>query len=184
MEKKFIAAVMVAALFLSGCNLNTGTTTSPASQGNDVMMAKETPPAPTPSTPSIPSEPEAMDAMEKDDDAMVEPVMEKTVSYKAGAIQAFDQKAFDAAVADGKTVFLDFYASWCPTCRANEPIVDGAFGGTDVVGFRVDYDTATALKKAYSVVSQSTYLVLKGGEVVSKHLGALTSGKMTELLGS
>jgi len=110
---------------------------------------------------------------------------EDVISYQAGAIQAFDQQKFDAALADGKTIFLDFYATWCPTCRTNEPIVNAVFDDSiDTVGFRVDYDNEIELKKTYSVTTQSTYIVIRNGEESDRYLGALTQNKIAELLGN
>lgn len=164
----FIVVVMAAALFLSGCNLNAGarSTTSSSHEPTSMTNTKTNTNAKTTS-----------EVIAKD---LAEPV----TNYQAGAIQTFDQQKFDAAVADGETVFLDFYATWCPTCRVNEPIVNSAFDGShDVVGFRVDYDNETELKKKYSVISQSTYLVLKDGNEVDRYLGSLTPSRMAILLG-
>lgn len=148
--------VMVAVLLLSGCNLNTGSVGDSASE-------TVTPVAKT----------------------VTSPVEEVTSngSYKVGAMEKYDRAKFEAALIAGETIFLDFYASWCPTCRANEPIVDAVFDGNiDAVGFRVDYDNETELKKKYSVVSQSTYLILRNGEELDRYLGALTADKVSELL--
>ncbi len=81
--------------------------------------------------------------------------------YIAGAYQDFTQPAYEAAIADGKTVILDFHADWCPTCRANEPIVESVFSSntdTNIVGFKVNYDTEIALRRAFNVQSQSTFI--------------------------
>jgi thiol:disulfide interchange protein len=158
----FLAVLAVAITLLSGCNLNNPNTAS----SNSI-------PPPTP-TPNVEAKNEVVNAETA-----------SSPNYKAGAIQAFDQAKFDAALADGNTVFLDFYATWCPTCRANEPLVDGAFdGSTDVVGFRVDYDTETELKKQYNVRLQSTYLVVRGTDELARHTGALTASGLDELLGN
>ncbi|HLD97198.1 MAG TPA: thioredoxin domain-containing protein, partial [Candidatus Nanoarchaeia archaeon] len=52
----------------------------------------------------------------------------------------FDQATYDAALKEGKIIFLDFYASWCPICKEEEPEIKAAFNelNTDnVIGFRV-----------------------------------------------
>lgn len=55
-------------------------------------------------------------------------------------------------------IFLFFHASWCPTCVNFEKQILAAPLPSDVVIFKVDYDTATELKKKYSVLSQSTWV--------------------------
>jgi len=156
----FMAVITATIVLLSGCNFNSPNTAS----SNTVP-----PPAPTPNL------------EEKNDIVITETA--SSPNYKVGAIQAFDQAKFDAALADGKTVFLDFYATWCPTCRANEPIIDSAFdGSTDVVGFRVDYDKEEELKKEYNVRLQSTYLVLRGTNELDRYTGALTAQRVAEFL--
>jgi len=86
---------------------------------------------------------------------------DEQIAYVSGAYQDFSQAAYDAALTDGKTVILDFHADWCPTCRANEPIITGVFSkNTDanIVGFKVDYDKEVDLKREFNIASQSTII--------------------------
>ncbi|TAK04798.1 thioredoxin [Patescibacteria group bacterium] len=94
-------------------------------------------------------------------------------SYRAGAYQDFSRAAYDRALADGKTVILDFHADWCPTCRANEPVIRRTFElNTDanLVGFKVNYDTEVALKRTFHVTSQST-IIKTSVEKIPERLG-------------
>ena len=36
--------------------------------------------------------------------------------------QTYSQEALESAIADGKTVFIDFTADWCLICKANESV--------------------------------------------------------------
>lgn len=95
------------------------------------------------------------------------------VAYVPGAYQDFSQAAYDAALSDGKTVILDFHADWCPTCRANEPIITSVFESntdTNIVGFKVDYDNEIELKRTYNIASQST-IIKTGAGGGTKQLG-------------
>ena len=38
---------------------------------------------------------------------------------------AFDAKAFEAAQAGGKAILVEVSAPWCPTCKAQKPILSG-----------------------------------------------------------
>ncbi len=87
---------------------------------------------------------------------------------------AFSQAAFDRAIADGRPVIVDFQASWCPTCKAQKPIVDALLREPRMQGvtlFAADYDTESALKKQLRVAQQSTFVVFKGGREIARSTG-------------
>ncbi len=86
----------------------------------------------------------------------------------------YSKPAFDKAVAAGQPVIVDFAASWCPTCKAQKPIVDALLkepGRKDVTLFKADYDTESALKQKLRVTQQSTFVVFKGGKEVGRSTG-------------
>ena len=86
----------------------------------------------------------------------------------------FDKAKFDAALAQGQPVIVDFAADWCPTCRAQKPIVQGLLKEDKlkpVTLFVADYDTETALKKQLGITQQSTFVVFKGGKEVGRSTG-------------
>lgn len=87
----------------------------------------------------------------------------------------FSQSEFNKAVDKHKVIYLEFYATWCPTCKAQEPAILGAFQkltDTNLVGFRVNYrDSFTdldekALSEQYNVTYQHTKVILHDGEVL------------------
>jgi thioredoxin 1 len=99
------------------------------------------------------------------------------------AIQPFDKARFDAALAQGKPVIVDFAADWCPTCKEQKPIVDALMQEPrrkDIAFFVADFDKETALKKRLKVTMQSTFIVLKGGKEVGRSTGQTDK---TELAG-
>ena len=80
----------------------------------------------------------------------------------------YDKVAFDKAVAEGKPVIVDFFADWCPTCKAQKPHVQALLGEPkmkDVTLFVADYDKEKDLKKALRVTQQSTFVVFKSGRL-------------------
>lgn len=86
----------------------------------------------------------------------------------------FERAAFENALAAGKPVVVDFQASWCPTCKAQKPIVDALLKEPrrkDLTLFAADYDTEAALKKKLRVSQQSTFVVFKGGKEVGRSTG-------------
>ncbi len=88
--------------------------------------------------------------------------------------QAFNQAQFDKLNSDGKPNIVYFHATWCPTCKVQQPIVDRLAASQemkDVTIFVADYDKEIALKRAMKVTQQSTFVVFKGGHEVARSTG-------------
>jgi len=97
---------------------------------------------------------------------------------------AYSKAAFDIAVAAGQPVIVDFQASWCPTCKAQKPIVDALLAEPRRKGvtlFAADYDTEASLKKQLRVAQQSTFVVFKGGKEVGRSTGQTDRAQIAEL---
>jgi len=92
----------------------------------------------------------------------------------AFAVVSFDKTAFEKAVAAGGPVIVHFHADWCPTCKAQDPIVAQIMAEPkfkDVRLFVADFDTEKGLKKALRVNVQSTFVVFKGGKEAARSTG-------------
>ncbi|QCP52400.1 thioredoxin family protein [Trinickia violacea] len=95
----------------------------------------------------------------------------------AAGERPFDQAAFDQLKAEGKPVVVYFHATWCPTCKIQQPIVDRLSASArlkDVTLFEADYDKEVALKRALHVTQQSTFVVFKNGHEVARSTGETT----------
>ena len=109
--------------------------------------------------------------MEKEDDSMMEKddsMMTKGVEYVP-----FTQEAYAQAQADGKTIFLEFYANWCPICKAQAPALEEGFSkmnSDSLVAFRVNYKDSetdsfeTELAKTFNITYQHTHIVTNASE--------------------
>jgi len=98
------------------------------------------------------------------------------VSAWAAAADAvpFTQQAFDQLAQQGKPVVVDVSAPWCPTCKAQKPIVDKLSrtpAYKDVAVLTVDFDTAKPTLKAFKVSSQSTLIAFKAGKETGRSVG-------------
>ncbi|MBI4130314.1 thioredoxin family protein [Candidatus Roizmanbacteria bacterium] len=90
---------------------------------------------------------------------------------------AFTKADYEKALAEGKIVFLDFYANWCPICRGEAPDIEAGFNQltTDqIVGFRVNYkDSETdadekALAEQFDIPYQHTKVILRNGQEITR----------------
>jgi len=97
----------------------------------------------------------------------------------------FDQAQFDRALAAGKPVVVDFWASWCPVCRAQKPVLSTILqtpAMADVTMFVANFDTEKDLKKALHISGQSTLVIFKGGKEVVRSTGQTHPEQLQALL--
>ena len=77
----------------------------------------------------------------------------------------YTESGFARAQAAGKAIVVDVHADWCPTCKAQAPILDELRGEKRLSGVtfvRVDFDTDKAFLRAHRIPRQSTVLVFRG----------------------
>lgn len=106
-------------------------------------------------------------------------------SVAFAAEKPFSEAAFAAAQGAGKPVIIHVYAPWCPTCRAQEPILrkleaDPKFAGAET--FRVDFDGQKDAVKALKARNQSTIIVFKGAKEVGRSVGETDEKAISALL--
>jgi len=99
----------------------------------------------------------------------------ETVDYAPGLIQE--------ALANGKTVFVDFAADWCSTCARQERVINALRGenpayNENIMFVRVDWDEfgRAEVSTSRNIPRRSTLLVLRGEE----ELGRIVAGTATE----
>lgn len=110
-------------------------------------------------------------------------VMLAMLSIGALARQPFDAKAFEQAQAAGKTILIDVYASWCPVCKKQQPIIGQLEKDRPaLVVYTLDFDRDKAALKAFGVQSQSTLIVFKGTKEVGRSTGDTDPARISALL--
>jgi thiol-disulfide isomerase/thioredoxin len=98
---------------------------------------------------------------------------------------AYDQKAFEAAQASNLPILLDVSAPWCPTCKAQKPILekltaDPAYKELKV--FEIDFDSQKDLLRTLHVQTQSTLIVYKGKAEQGRSTGDTGEASISSLL--
>ena len=103
----------------------------------------------------------------------------------AGDIKPFNQQEFDKLTHDGKPVVLDISATWCPTCKAQKPIIDGLMkqpAYKDVTLMTLDFDADKPTLKRFKVSMQSTLVAFKGDKEVDRSTGDTTPAGLEALV--
>jgi len=106
------------------------------------------------------------------------------ISFAADRVP-FDQKAFEAAQAAGKSILVDVSAPWCPVCRAQKPIVEKLSllpEYKDLTIFDVDFDTQKDVLRNLQVQRQSTLIVFKGAKEIDRSVGSTDPSAISDLL--
>ena len=113
--------------------------------------------------------------------AILAPVITVLTLWAAVASAAepkpFTQQDFDKLAHDGKPVVVDVSATWCPTCKAQKPIVESLSkqpAYKDVAILSVDFDADKAILKQFKVNMQSTLIAFKGGKESARSVGDTT----------
>jgi thioredoxin 1 len=88
----------------------------------------------------------------------------------------YSKEAFDKASTQKRVLF--FKASWCPSCRSADKDFTANLKKLpeNVVIFKADYDTETALKTKYNISRQHTFVYLdKAGKALKTWSGGATA---------
>ncbi len=105
----------------------------------------------------------------------------------AAEFRAFDQAAFAAAQAEGRPILVEVAADWCPTCRAQAPIIrqtaaDPAFA--TMVVFRIDFDRQRDAWRGLGARRQSTLIAFAGARETDRAVGATDQRRIAALMRS
>ena len=99
--------------------------------------------------------------------------------------QPFDSQAFAAAQKAGKPIFIAIHASWCPTCKAQKPILSELMADPkfkDLVYFTIDFDTQKDLVRRFGARMQSTLISFIGSKEQGRSVGDSNRASISDLL--
>jgi thiol-disulfide isomerase/thioredoxin len=108
-----------------------------------------------------------------------------SVPALAGASAPYTDAAFEAAKKENKPILIEIAADWCPTCRAQAPILSDLLSDDDfknMVALRVDFDTQKDVVRALGAQSQSTLIVFLGEKEVGRSVADTQKESIEELM--
>ena len=97
----------------------------------------------------------------------------------------FSRPAFEAAQAAGHPILVDVHAPWCPTCRAQEPIIHSLQAqpaNADLVVFRVDFDNQKDVVRSFRATTQSTLIAFRGSRETGRSAGDTNAASIARLV--
>jgi len=104
---------------------------------------------------------------------------------QAAPQRPYDAQAFKTAQDAGKPILIEVHADWCPTCKAQMPILDRLSSPkefTELVRLRVDFDSQKDLVKSFGARMQSTLVLYKGGKEVARSAGETREDALRAML--
>lgn len=99
----------------------------------------------------------------------------------------FDRVAFEQAQAADRRILIDVWAPWCPTCRAQEAIINNvaaARGNEDLVIFRVHFDDQKAEVRRFGAQRQSTLIAYRGTRETGRSVAETNPDRIAALIAS
>jgi thioredoxin 2 len=97
---------------------------------------------------------------------------------------ADDRDFADVAEQSGIPVLVDVWAAWCMPCRMVSPALEQL--ARELTGrlklVKVNLDEAPQLSQRFAVQAVPTLLLLDGGRVVARHVGAAPAGVLRSWL--
>lgn len=103
----------------------------------------------------------------------------------AAEVVPYTARAFSAAQKAGNPILVEITASWCPTCKAQKPILNQLESDPkfkDLKVFDVDFDSQKDVVRSFKATMQSTLIAFKGDHETARSVGDTNPGSIGALL--
>src|SRR3954469_19019969 len=100
----------------------------------------------------------------------------------AAAIELTD-KNFEEHLKKGGILLIDFWAAWCPPCRAFGPVFEAsAVKHADMVFGKVDTEAQRSFAGAFDIQSIPTLAIFRDGILLFSQAGALPAPALEKII--
>ncbi len=99
----------------------------------------------------------------------------------------FAMAEFEAAQKAGQSIVVEVAADWCPTCKAQAPIIQSLTSAAPldkVRVFTVNFDTQKDALRTLKATSQSTLIAFKGAKETARSVGDTKADSIRALVAS
>ena len=89
------------------------------------------------------------------------------------AVKIITKDTFEETINCGKTVLVDFFATWCGPCKMLGPVLEELSDelSEDQMIAKLDIDQNVDLARKFGVMSVPTMMACKNGEAVGRLIG-------------
>jgi thioredoxin 1 len=111
------------------------------------------------------------------------PFFMASMAFAAGI--PFTKSEFDTLQSEGKPILIHVHATWCPTCKVQDPIINELTRSPELKNIKVlevDFDSQKDIVRQFRVSMQSTLIVFKGGKEVGRSVGDTKKNSIAALL--
>lgn len=108
-----------------------------------------------------------------------------TPALAADALQPWSPQRAQTLQSQGKTVLVDVYAPWCPTCRAQAPVLEKLLAEPEFAGIaalRLDWDAQREQARAMGAPRQSTLLLYRDGKRIGLSVAETNETRLRSFL--
>lgn len=103
----------------------------------------------------------------------------------AASPEPFTDQRFSELTSAGKNLVLNVHATWCPTCKRQQPALLKLVQESRYKDFQVliiDWDTQGKLRRRFNLIIPSTLVVFRGPIETGRGVGLVEPGKIAALL--
>lgn len=103
-------------------------------------------------------------------------------STKHATVEVNDRNFEEAVMRSEKPVLVDFWAQWCPPCRAAAPMLEelAAEMGEKIIIAKMNVEDSPIYSSKAGITQIPAFKVYKDGKVVAARVGALPKAAMKQ----